>query len=31
MLFDNLPADHLAWIFLTLMGFAALVYAVLDG
>lgn len=31
MLFDNLTADHLAWIFLTLMGFAALVYAVLDG
>ena len=31
MLFDALTADHLAFIFLGLMGFSALVYAVLDG
>lgn len=31
MLFDSLTSDQLAWIFLSLMGFAALVYAILDG
>ncbi len=29
--FEHLTADQLAWIFLSLMGFTALVYAILDG